>query len=101
MGGHSDFQCVWLILVQSANPRSKRTIKTLPPSQSSEYARRHDEGMWATVQALLKEVSEQELRSAEQVATLPMRIVGLGMRSTSRCGALAPRTGLRGRTLFT
>ena len=59
--------------------------------------------MCTTVQALLKEVprSEQELRSAEKVATLPMRMGGLGMRSASRCGALAPRTGLRGRTPFT
>ena len=51
------------------------------------YARQHDEGMWATVQATLKEVpgSEHELRSAEQMATLPMRMGRLGMRSASRC----------------
>ena len=71
-----DLQCAWQILVQSANPRSNHMIRTLPPSQSAEYARQHDEGMWATVQALLTEVpgSEHELRSAEQVATLPMRM---------------------------
>ena len=32
-----DLQCVWQILVQSANPRSNQTIRTLPPSQSAEY----------------------------------------------------------------
>ena len=86
-----DLQCTWQLLVQSANPRSNHTIRTLPPSQSAEYARRHDEGMWATVQDLLKEVpgSEQELRSAEEVATLPMRMGGLGMRSASRCAHAA------------
>ena len=80
-----DLQCAWQILVQSANSRSNHTIRTLPPSQSA--ARQHDEGMWATVQALLKEGrgSEHELRSAEQVATLPIHMGGLGMRSTSRC----------------
>ena len=95
-----DLQCAWQILVQSANPRSNHTIRTLPHSQSTDHARQHDEGMWA-VQALLKEVpgSEHELKSAEQVATLPMRMGCLGMRSASRC---APATiGLRGRTLFT
>ena len=86
-----DLQCAWQILVQSANPRSNHTIRTLPPSQSAEYARQHDEGMWATVQALLTEVpgSEHELRSAEQVPTLPMRMGGLGMRSASRCAPAA------------
>ena len=40
---------------------------------------------------LLKEVlgSEHELRSAEQVATLTMRMGGLGMRSASRCARAA------------
>ena len=71
-----DLQCAWQILVQSVNARSNHTIRTLPPSQSAEHARQHDEGMWATVQALLTEVpgSEHELRSPEQVATLPKRM---------------------------
>ena len=89
-GGHSELKCASQILVQSANPRSNHTTRTLPPSQSSEYARRHDEGMWATLQALLKEVlgSEHELRSAEQVRHSPC---AWGM-SPHPC-ALAPRTG--------
>ena len=36
-----DLQCAWQILVQSANPRSNHTIRTLPPLQSAEYARQH------------------------------------------------------------
>ena len=62
----------------TSSARSNHTIRTWPPSESAEYAGRHDEGMWATVQDLLKEVpgSEQRLRSAEQVATLLARVLG-------------------------
>ena len=52
-----DFQCAWQILFQSSNPRANHTIRTLSPSQSPEHAHRHDEGIWATVRALLKEGS--------------------------------------------
>ena len=40
-----DLQCAWQILLQSANPRANHTIRTLPPSQSANYAHRHDEGI--------------------------------------------------------
>ena len=48
----------WQLLVQSANPRSNHTIRTLPPLQSAEYARRHDEGMGHSARSL-KEVLVQ------------------------------------------
>ena len=48
-----------------------------------------DEGMWATVPAQGSPWPEHELKSAEQVATFPMRTGGLGMRSASRCALAA------------
>ena len=85
-----DLQCAWQILLQSATQgRTTRSEHCRP--QSADYAHRHDEGIWATVRSLLKEVpgSEQELSSAKQVGTLTMRKRGLGLRSASRCARAA------------
>ena len=51
-----DLQSAWHVLVQSANPRANHTLRTLPPSLSSRYAQDHDDGIWATVEALLQQV---------------------------------------------
>ena len=86
-----DLQCAWQILLQSASPRANHSLRTMPPSASEKYAREHDEGIWSTVKALLVEVpgSEQELADAAQVASLPMRMGGLGLRSAQRCAHAA------------
>ena len=51
-----DLQCAWQLLVQSANPRTNNTLRTRPPSLSSQHAQDHDDGIWATVEALLQQV---------------------------------------------
>ena len=86
-----DLQCAWQILVQSANPRANHTTRTLPPRLSLEYARGHDKGMWDTAKGLLQQLpgSDEELREAEMVARLPMRMGGLGLRSAERCADAA------------
>ena len=40
-----DLQCTWQLLLQSANPRANHTLRTLPPSFSSDYAQEHDNGI--------------------------------------------------------
>ena len=49
-------QCGWQNLLLSASPRANHTLRTVPPSISSEYGRRHDEGIWDTARALLGEI---------------------------------------------
>ena len=63
----------------------------LPPPPSFEHARGHDKGMWDTAKGLLQELpgSDAELRDAEMVARLPMRMGGLGLRSAERCADAA------------
>ena len=78
-----DLQCAWQLLLQSANPRANHSLRTMPPSQSVEYARAHDEGIWQVVSTLLDLRERGEHDQARQVATLPMR-QGLGLRSASR-----------------
>ena len=80
-------QCAWRILLQSSSPRANHTLRTLPPKLSAQYAQGHDEGMWNTAKALLGEVpsTAEEVREAERVARLPMRMGGLGLRSAGPC----------------
>ena len=84
-----DLQCAWQILLQSGHPRANHTMCTLPPSVSVEYCRAHDEGIWATVKALLDGIPAHEEEDSRQLATLPMRMGGLGLRSAVRCAPAA------------
>ena len=81
-----DLQSAWQILLQSAGPRANHVIRTLPPSQSLEYAEAHDAGIWAVLRRLLDLPDEctQELALARSLSSLPMRSGGLGLRSASR-----------------
>ena len=36
-----------------ANPRANHSLRTMPPSQSADYARAHDDGIWQVVTTLL------------------------------------------------
>ena len=76
-----------VVVEQSAGPRANHRIRTLPPELSSERASEHDGGLWETVVALLGQLpgTPEQLDSAKIVASLPVVMGGLGLRSTSRC----------------
>ena len=78
-----DVQCAWQVLVQCAGPRCHHFLRTLPPSQTGEYADGHDLGMMQAMESLLggltREVSHRLW--AHHLASLPMRLGGLGLRS--------------------
>ena len=81
-----DLQCAWQILVQCAGPRCHHFLRTMPPSQSVEYAQGHDDGMMSTMHALLGGLtgSEEQQRRAHLIASLPLRLGGHGLRSAVR-----------------
>ena len=62
-----------------------------PPSQSAHYAAEHDEGTQRTMRALLGDIpgSDQEKQDAARLATLPMRLGGLGLRAAVRMAPAA------------
>ena len=66
-------------------------LRTLPPSQSKTYAREHDAGMWATAQTLLGGLpgTPAEQATARDLASLPLRLGGAGLRSAVRTGPAA------------
>ena len=81
-----DLQCAWQILVQCASPRCYHSLRTLPPSQSAEYARQHDVGVMTTMESLLNGLTgdTNQNDTAREIASLPMRLGGLGLRSATR-----------------
>ena len=64
-------------------------MRTMPPGASADYCRAHDDGIWATVKVLLDGIPEGEEDESRQLATLPMRMGGLGLRSAVRCAPAA------------
>ena len=82
----SDLQCAWQILWQCAGLRCHHFLRTLTPSKSMEYARQHDVGNVTTVEALLSGLTEDtdQNDTAWHIASLPMRLGGLGLRSAKR-----------------
>ena len=54
-----DLQAAWQILLQCAGPRCHHILRTLPPSQSEEYARSHDDGMERVMRSLVGISGEQ------------------------------------------
>ena len=86
-----DLQVAWQILVQCAGPRCHHLLRTLLPSQSSEYALLHDAGMLRAMKSLLGGFpgEPQEKEDACRLATLPIRMGGLGLRSATRMAPAA------------
>ena len=83
-----DLQSAWLLLLNCAGPRFNYRSRTVPPQLNGEYAQAHDEGMWTTLCALLQK-EHHNTRKAQEVATLPLRKGGLGLRSAVRTGPAA------------
>ena len=61
-------------------------LRTLLPTQSEEYAQEHDAGMQRTMEVLLGGLpgDDQAREAGRQLATVPMRLGGLGLRSAQR-----------------
>ena len=63
-------QCARQRLLQSANPRANRAIRTLPLNQSVECARAHDEGIQGVAKVLM---DLEGTEHTQQLATRPTR----------------------------
>ena len=84
-----DLQCAWIMLSMSAAPRSNHMVRMLPPSQARTYAQQHDIAMWSTLCDMLHAGTLQADELARDIATLPGRFGGLGLRSAERSSARA------------
>jgi hypothetical protein len=86
-----DLQCAWQLLLQCAGPRANHLLRTVPPTQVMSYAQRHDNGLWHVAEKLLGALpgSPEEVATARELATLPLRLGGLGLRSATRTAPAA------------
>ena len=71
---------------QTARRRCHHMLRTLPPTQSREFAEERDAGMQRTVDFLLGGlIGDDQARDAGcNLAVLPMRLGGFGLRSARR-----------------
>ena len=81
-----DVKCAWQVLVQCAGPRCHDFLRTLPPSQKGEHADGHDLGMMQAMGSLLGGLTGEVSHRlwGHHLASLPMRLGGLGLRSARR-----------------
>ena len=86
-----DLQAEWLLLSYCANARANYTTRTLPPHATEAFARAHDDSLWSALDTLLGGLPpcEHSLDTAKQLASLPRRLGGLGLRSAARGRAAA------------
>ena len=86
-----DIQYAWQILLQCAGPRCHHWLRTVPESCSATYAVGHDVGMMNKMDALLgglpRDAGQKEM--AHTLASLPMRLGGLRLRSAARMAPAA------------
>ena len=84
-----DLQCAWLLLSYCAVPRANHLLRVVPPSVVEPYAVAHDEAIWLCFCALVGAWRLAEDALGRQVATLPARLGGLGLRSAARTAPAA------------
>ena len=87
-----DTQCAWLLLALSAVPRANHLLRTTPPSLVESYAQQHDEALWTTLNRILGTEAEAATDGgalSRDLATLPARHGGLGLRSAARTSTAA------------
>ena len=74
-------QVAWDLLAYCAVPRANHTLRTLPPSESVGYAAAHDTAVWQALVQILGAEEHGDDPWARDLALLPARLGGLGLRS--------------------
>jgi hypothetical protein len=85
-----DLQAAWLLLSQCANARANYYLRALPPAAAQEFAAGHDRGLWECLCSLLDILPDDPaLGNAVELARLPFRLGGLGLRDAVRVAPAA------------
>jgi len=83
-----DLQSAWLLLLFCASPRANHLLRSLPPTLARPYAEAHDALMWTSLQRLLA-FPPSRPEQARNLATLPGKLGGLGLRAATRTSPAA------------
>ena len=85
-----DLQCAWLLLYFSAAARANHLLRVVPPAEVAGYAEQHDDAMSEALRALLEaDATDEAVRRARPLCTLPHRLGGLGLRDARRTSPAA------------
>ena len=85
-----NLQSAWLLLLNCASPRANYYLRVLPPSQSAGFAAAHDENIEQCLRRLLAlEGGDWQNALPKEIAKLPLRMGGLGLRSAARSSTAA------------
>lgn len=76
-----DAQCASLLLLMCASPRVVHTLRNLPPAEVETFAQAHDRGL---MECLARILDSEVPPEAEEIAQLPFREGGLGLRCARR-----------------
>ena len=79
-----DLQCAWLLLIYCAVPRANHLLRVVPPDLIRSYAEKHDNLIWRTFCKITGCLEWESYMKIREVASLPMRLGGLGLRSAVR-----------------
>ena len=79
-----DLQCAWIMLSMSAVPRANHMIRMVPPSLVRGYTLAHDNAIWNCFCKLFEVETFSGDLLARNVASMPSRLGGLGLRSAER-----------------
>ena len=77
----NDLQSAWLWLTFCAATRANISLRSVPPQLALEFATAHDANVWQCFCGLFDFHPEQITASGVVVASLPLRLGGLGIRS--------------------
>ena len=83
-----DVQGAWLLLVHCASARANYVVRCVRPEAVAQYARVHDANLWECLSRILQFESTTG-EGTRDVATLPLVLGGLGLRSAERTRASA------------
>ena len=79
-----DVQAAWLLLVHCAAARATYALRCFDPEAVEGFARRHDQDMMECLSSILHTNFAEWSDEARDIATLPMSLGGLGVRSAVR-----------------
>ena len=79
-----DVQAAWLLLVHCAAARATCSLRCVDPEAVEGFARRHDQHMMECLSSILHTNLAEWSDEARDIATLPMSLGGLGVRSAVR-----------------
>ena len=84
-----DLQSAWLLLLFCASTRANYLIRNVQPELVVEFAQRHEARIWQRLCQITGIDEGTVLASSRQVASLPLSMRGLGLRSAQRTSVAA------------